>query len=58
VVSGRQQSQQGAVLTGVEASAAGVRATGVHGLTGAEGKAGDDPTLALLLHCSEDKSDI
>ena len=54
VVAGRQQSQQGAVLAGVEASAAGVRATGVNRLAGAEAKAGDDATLALLLHCSED----
>lgn len=55
VVAGRQQSQQGAVLAGVEASTAGVRATGVNRLAGAEAKAGDDATLALLLHCSEDK---
>lgn len=54
VVAGRQQSQQGAVLAGVEASAAGVRAAGVNRLAGAEAKAGDDATLALLLHCSED----
>lgn len=56
VVTGRQQSQQGAVLAGVEASTAGVRATGVNRLAGAEAKAGDDATLALLLHCSEDKT--
>lgn len=55
VVAGRQQSQQGAVLAGVEASAAGVRATGINRLAGAEAKAGDDATLALFLHCSEDK---
>lgn len=55
VVAGRQQSQQGAVLAGVEASTAGVRATGVNRLAGAEAKAGDDATLALLLHCSKDK---
>lgn len=55
VVAGRQQSQQGAVLAGVEASAAGVRATGVNRLARAEAKAGDDATLALLLHCSEER---
>lgn len=55
VVTGRQQSQQGAVLAGVEASAAGVRATGVNRLARAEAKAGDDATLALLFHCREDK---
>lgn len=55
MVAGRQQSQQGAVLAGVEASAAGVTATGVNRLAGAEAKAGYDATLALLLHCSEDK---
>lgn len=55
MVTGRQQSQQGAVLARVEASTAGVRATGVNRLAGAEAKAGDDATLALLLHCSGDK---
>lgn len=55
VVAGRQQSQQVAVLAGVEASAAGVRATGVNRLAGAEAKAGDDAALALFLHCSKDK---
>lgn len=55
VVAGRQQSQQGAILAGVEASAAGVRATGVNRLARTEAKAGDDATLALLLHCNEDK---
>lgn len=55
MVTGRQQSQQGAILAGVEASTAGVRATGVNRLAGAEAKAGDDATLALLLHYSEDK---
>lgn len=55
VVTGRQQSQQGAVLAGVEASAAGVRATGVNRLARAEAKARDDATLALLFHCCEDK---
>lgn len=55
VVAGRQQSQQGAILAGVKAGAAGVGATGVNRLAGAEAKAGDDAALALLLHCSEDK---
>lgn len=55
VVTGRQQSQHGAVLAGVEASTAGIRATGINRLAGAEAKAGDDATLALLLHCREDK---
>lgn len=55
VVAGRQQSQRGAVLAGVEASAAGVRATGVNRLAGAEAKARDDATLALLLHCSKEE---
>lgn len=55
VVTGRQQSQQGAILARVEAGAAGVRATGVNRLAGAEAKAGDDATLALLFHCGADK---
>lgn len=53
VVAGRQQGQQGAVLAGVKAGAAGVRAAGVNGHAGAEAEAGDDATLALLLHCSK-----
>lgn len=52
VVAGRQKGQQGAVLAGVKAGAAGVRAAGVNGHAGAEAEAGDDATLALLLHCS------
>ena len=55
VVAGGQQSQQGAVLAGVETGAAGVGAAGVNRLAGAEAKAGDDATLALLLHCSKDE---
>ena len=58
VVAGGQQSQQGAVLAGVEAGAAGVRATGVNRLAGAEAKAGDDATLALLLHCGGDDNRV
>lgn len=50
VVPGRHQRQQGAVLAGVEAGAARVGSTGVDGLARAEGEAGDDSTLALLLH--------
>lgn len=56
VVAGGQQGQLGAVLAGVEASAAGVRAAGVNRLAGAEAEAGDNATLALLLHCSQDNS--
>lgn len=55
VVAGGQQGQQGAVLAGVKAGAAGVRAAGVHGHAGAEAEAGDDATLALLLHCSREE---
>lgn len=54
VVQGGQQSQQGAVLAGVEAGAARVRAAGVHRLARTEGEAGDDAALAPPLHCSED----
>lgn len=54
VVPGRQQSQQGAILAGVEASAARVRATGINRLARTEAKAGDDATLAPFLRCSED----
>lgn len=57
VVAGRQQSKQGAVLAGVNAGTAGVRAAGVNGHAGAEAKAGDDATLALFLHCSQDESE-
>lgn len=53
VVSGRQQSQQGAILAGVEAGAAGIRSTGINRQAGAEAKAGDDAALALLLHCGD-----
>lgn len=52
VVTGGQQGQQGAVLAGVEAGAAGEGAAGVNRQAGAEAQAGDDPALALLLHCS------
>lgn len=55
VVAGGQQGQQGAVLAGVKAGTAGVRAAGVHGHAGAEAEAGDDATLALLLHCSREE---
>lgn len=55
VVAGGQQGQQGAVLTGVESGAPGVRAAGVNSLTGAEAEAGDDADLAALLHCSGDR---
>lgn len=54
VVAGGQQGQQGAILAGVEASAAGVWATGVNRLAGAEAEARDDATLALFLHCTKD----
>lgn len=50
MVAGGQQRQQGAVLTGVEAGAAGVRAAGVDRLTRAEGEARDDAALASFLH--------
>lgn len=52
MVTGGQQGQQGAVLAGVEAGAAGEGAAGVNRQAGAEAQAGDDPALALLLHCS------
>lgn len=55
VVAGGQQGKQGAILAGVKAGTAGVRAAGVHGHAGAEAKAGDDATLALLLHCRRDE---
>lgn len=55
VVAGGQQGQQGAILAGVKAGTAGVRAAGINGHAGAEAEAGDDATLALLLHCSRDE---
>lgn len=51
MVTGGQQGQQGAVLAGVEAGAAGEGAAGVNRLVGTKAQAGDDPALALLLHC-------
>lgn len=56
VVQRGQQSQQGAVLTGVQAGAARVRAAGVDRLARTEGEAGNDAVLAPPLHCSEDRS--
>lgn len=46
-----QQCEQLAVLAGVDAHGAGVGATRVQRLARAERYAGDDATLALLLHC-------
>lgn len=43
-----QQGKRGAVVTGIQTQGAAIGATGVEGLDGAEGYAGDDSTLALF----------
>lgn len=43
-----QQGKRGAVITGIQTQGAAIGATGVEGLHGTEGYAGDDSTLALF----------
>lgn len=43
-----QQGKRGAIIPGIQAQGTTVGATGIEGLGGTEGYAGDDATLALL----------
>lgn len=43
-----KQGKRGAIIPGIQAQGAAIRATGIEGLGWAEGYAGDDATLTLL----------